>query len=857
MSTQKLQVEIEGDASGLVKSTDRARDALGRFVTTTDKANAATGRARDALGRFVSTGQRTETSVNSLRGSFSSLSGSLTGLSGGFFSLTAAFAAVKKGLQITSDFQRLDASLKAVSRSQEDYTNTQAFLRSAADTYGLSIEALAGSYKGLKAASNGTALEGRATEKIFMAVAKASAALKLTSDQTEGALLALQQMMSKGTVQAEELRGQLGERIPGAFKLFADAAGVSERQLSKMLEAGEVAAVDVLPKFAEQLEKVYGSKAQDSANGMAAGFQRMTDQLKMFVAEFAETTGIDTFFGKLGNGIANYIKGLREAQKLGLLLQGLSPTNGYLIRAAALAGQQVQDRERQKRADFEGKNANDRAAAIRNQESVAKQAGDRYYGMVNSGSTDEAAKKKASRNFDAQSGFLNELIKLNDDLLRKEGELAKVPPTFEKLESKLKGLKSQFLDLRAAGNKSGADKIYKEYEALQKKIDTIEGPFNKVKKAKKEDTWAERMRKDLKAVSDLITEFEAKNAGKKAPLFLRLQKGYYQDQLKEVDKASEQFLDITDKQLKLVKTRSSREFEDWGKRIAGYGEKHWGEYWQKAADGTGKMYVAADKLQQYLETAAQKAADKKWASGGYEKTDAGQDGQLLIRDLKEFSNRINQSGTLGEAVSKFFDKDKVEAAFNSGKLSLAGLQVVSQNMMAAMDAMTVGLRQAGMAAFGGLFEAIGQSLGGAKNAFNRLGKSVLGMLADLTLQIGKSMLMFGAAMMLAGIPTPQLAAGAALTVAGGFIKALSNKGVEIPAYAKGGVFTKPGLGIFGDNKGAGRGNPEIAAPINTIKKYLEPNSSGMNFPQRLEFEVRGTTLIAVMEAAYEAQGNNR
>ena len=39
----------------------------------------------------------------------------------------------------------------------------------------------------------------------------------LSADQTSGVLLALQQMISKGTVQAEELRGQLGERLPGAL----------------------------------------------------------------------------------------------------------------------------------------------------------------------------------------------------------------------------------------------------------------------------------------------------------------------------------------------------------------------------------------------------------------------------------------------------------------------------------------------------------------------------------------------------------------------------------------------------------------------------------------------------------------
>ena len=44
-------------------------------------------------------------------------------------------------------------------------------------------------------------------------------------------MLALAQMASKGTVQAEELRGQLGERLPGAFKIAAAAMGVTQAEL--------------------------------------------------------------------------------------------------------------------------------------------------------------------------------------------------------------------------------------------------------------------------------------------------------------------------------------------------------------------------------------------------------------------------------------------------------------------------------------------------------------------------------------------------------------------------------------------------------------------------------------------------
>lgn len=280
------------------------------------------GRARDSLGRFVSSG----TSAGSaLEKAFNAPLNGITKWVGGFFAADRALALLKQGFQIVSDIERADSALQAVTDSSIDFARSQSFLRALSDQLGISYVTLASSYKGLAAATRGTILEGKETERIFTSVVHAGAALKLSNDEIQGALLALSQMMSKGTVSAEELRGQLGERLPGAFKLMAEALGVTEPQLNKMLEQGQIMAQDALPKLAEQLEKTYGSKAQNNINTMAGGFTRMKDQLSLFLAEFTKTNGIDRFFTKLSNGFANYVTGLREAQKRGesiVLLSG-------------------------------------------------------------------------------------------------------------------------------------------------------------------------------------------------------------------------------------------------------------------------------------------------------------------------------------------------------------------------------------------------------------------------------------------------------------------------------------------------------------------------------------------------------
>jgi tape measure domain-containing protein len=69
-------------------------------------------------------------------------------------------------------------------------------------------------------------------------------------------MTAFTQMASKGRVQAEELRGQLGDRLPGAEQMFADALGVNTQQLDKLMKNGKLLSKDVLPRVSAQMKKM-------------------------------------------------------------------------------------------------------------------------------------------------------------------------------------------------------------------------------------------------------------------------------------------------------------------------------------------------------------------------------------------------------------------------------------------------------------------------------------------------------------------------------------------------------------------------------------------------------------------------
>jgi tape measure domain-containing protein len=161
-----------------------------------------------------------------------------------------------------------------------------AFVRSEADRLGLSLQPSLEGFKTL--AGSMMNMPGEQVRNIFSGVGTAASVMGLSADDTKGSFLALSQMFSKGKVQAEELRGQLGERIVGAFSIAARGAGVTETALNKMMESGELIAKDFLPQFASELEKTFGSGLTKSTNSATANLARFDSAIYDLKVNFGE-----------------------------------------------------------------------------------------------------------------------------------------------------------------------------------------------------------------------------------------------------------------------------------------------------------------------------------------------------------------------------------------------------------------------------------------------------------------------------------------------------------------------------------------------------------------------------------------
>jgi tape measure domain-containing protein len=210
-------------------------------------------------------------------------------------------------------FDQIQKTLDFATGSTEAGAEAFRFASGEARRLGLDLRATAKSYAQFAAAAKGTNLEGAMSDKVFSSVAQAAAVLQLSADDTRGALRALEQMISKGNVQAEELRQQLGERLPGAFQYAARAMGVTTQELNDMLENGEVLADDLLPKLADELNRTFGPNVAAAADSLKASLQRLSLEVETLSNTAAEgpaaiTKSLSDFGAEILGGINYFLE---------------------------------------------------------------------------------------------------------------------------------------------------------------------------------------------------------------------------------------------------------------------------------------------------------------------------------------------------------------------------------------------------------------------------------------------------------------------------------------------------------------------------------------------------------------------
>lgn len=212
---------------------------------------------------------------------------------------------VSRFVDVARETNRVTTALKNVSGGLAKYADNQRYLLDMAKKYGLEINALTGNFAKFTAAASISGMAMQEQKKIFESVSRAVTAFGMSADDSNGVFLALSQMMSKGKISSEELRLQMGERLPIALQAMAKAAGTSVAGLDKLLKQGKLMSKDVLPKFAEALNEMIPNIDLDN-------LETSINRLKNTFTEVVNSTGVQSTYKSLVDWLAKTIASAAE-----------------------------------------------------------------------------------------------------------------------------------------------------------------------------------------------------------------------------------------------------------------------------------------------------------------------------------------------------------------------------------------------------------------------------------------------------------------------------------------------------------------------------------------------------------------
>ena len=308
-------------ANTLMNQAQGAASAMGSGVTNAGNASQTAApkvsKLAIALGSMVSAANRAASATNPLR-AFKSEIVSLIAASAGIYQIKEQLVSLwEAGTNLESNKMKFATAFGGVAEGAKQLE----YARQVATNLKLPMDTLTKSFADLALAAKGTSLEGEGARKIFEGFAQTARVNGASAESLDGTFKALTQIMSKGRVQAEELRGQLGDRMPGAMQIMADGLGVTTEKLDKMMEAGELTR-ETLVNMAAAASSRVGPQLAASLESPAAKLADFQNRLLVFKETIAGSGFLDAVadaFDRLAKALSTP-EAIQAAQDLGVAL---------------------------------------------------------------------------------------------------------------------------------------------------------------------------------------------------------------------------------------------------------------------------------------------------------------------------------------------------------------------------------------------------------------------------------------------------------------------------------------------------------------------------------------------------------
>jgi tape measure domain-containing protein len=257
---------------------------------------------------------------NGLKG----IQGSLTKLRQQFSTFVGGIGigmGIKELVENAKQLDKAQATLRNVSSSTEAYAENLKFVQNISKRYNQDLIILMGNFSKFHSAASYANMSLEDQYRIYESLTRASAYFNLTADETNGVMLAVQQMISKGKVSSEELRRQLGERLPGAMNLAAKAMGVTTAKLDEMIREGDVAATELLPKLAVELNALTQNLDVNTLSGLG-------NKLKNIFTGLVDDLNVKGMYRDFLQGASDAFEGL--AKKLSAASKSIRTIVGWI-----------------------------------------------------------------------------------------------------------------------------------------------------------------------------------------------------------------------------------------------------------------------------------------------------------------------------------------------------------------------------------------------------------------------------------------------------------------------------------------------------------------------------------------------
>ena len=239
------------------------------------------------------------------------------------FGMFLGVQGLRSVIEVTRKFDLMQKSLKGLTKSGDDFK----YLRQEAYRTGSDLLTIAKSYKNFYAAATGAGFQRGAIQGMFSNVLVAGRGIGASQQQLGAALLALEQMLSKGKVSAQELRLQLGNALPGAFQIAARAMNVTTAELDEMMRKGTLVSSVFVPRFAEQLKKELGGGFEEAIKSLDFALVNLSTAWQEFQVELLQ--------GEAGQALAQFVKEVTAVLRSQTLLNSvklIGKALGFIIK---------------------------------------------------------------------------------------------------------------------------------------------------------------------------------------------------------------------------------------------------------------------------------------------------------------------------------------------------------------------------------------------------------------------------------------------------------------------------------------------------------------------------------------------